>query len=214
MSNIRTVEPAVEPVSVAELKEFGKLPDTNAEDATLSLLISAARELFELTTGLGLVTQTWRLSLDNLPGAAGAEPWWDGVREGALSELTPARNWIELPTAPLISITSMNSFTEAGSAVPFTGFYADIDSRPGRLILNYGAVWPTSFRPTNKYQIVYQVGFGPSSANVPADIRLCIRQLALHFKENPEAMTFDTAAVKVPIHCERIMTRRKLKRVA
>lgn len=214
MSNVRTVDPAIEPVSLSQVKEFGKLPDTTLEDNTLSLMISAAREHFELTTGLALIEQTWRMSIDCIPGKGGEEPWWDGTRQTAISELTPARNFIELPTAPLRSVTSFETFSEIGVPTLFTGFYADLDSRPGRLILNFGAVWPTSQRPTNKYAITYKAGFGTASENVPADIRLCISQLALHFKENPEALTFDTAAMKVPIHCERIMTRRKLKRIS
>jgi hypothetical protein len=214
MSNVRTVDPAIEPVSLAQVKEFGKLPETTLYDNTLTLMITAAREHFELTTGLALIEQTWRMSLDNMPGASSEEPWWDGVREGAISELTPARNWVELPTAPLRSVTSFQTFNEINVPALFTSFYTDLDSKPGRVILNFGAVWPTSLRPTGKYVITYKAGFGTASENVPADIRLCISQLALHFNENPEALTFDTAAVKVPIHCERIMTRRKLKRIS
>lgn len=213
MSNVRIADPGIEPVSLTDLKQFGKLIDTTAEDTTLTLCIKAARELFELTTGLALVTQTWRLFLDTLPGAEGAEPWWDGVREGAITELTPVRNWFVLPTTPLLTVSSFKAYQGDNSSTTFLDYFLDIDSKPGRVILNFGAVWPIATRPQQRYEVVYTAGFGPAAENVPSDIRLCIMQLALHFKENPEAMTYDVAAVKVPIHCERIMTRRKIKRL-
>ena len=214
MSNVRTVEPSISPVSVDDFKLFAKISDT-AEDTQLDDFIDAAIDHFEQTTGLALIEQTWRLTLDRLPTLAGAtEPWWDGIKQGALSELTPARSWIEIPTAPLISVTSFSAFQMDNTSTLFTEFYSDTDGRPGRVLLNSGAVWPVATRNAMKYQIVYKAGFGTAADNVPADIKICVKQLALHFYENRELMTFDTAAVKVPLQCERIMTRRKLKRIA
>lgn len=213
MSNVRIADPAVEPVSVDDFKLFAKI-DSTSEDALIEETLKAAREHFELTTGLALIEQTWRLGLDMMPGSGGREePWWDGVRDGAISELYSFRNWIELPTAPLLSISSFKSYAGDNSFQTFTGYYADIDARPGRLLLNTGAVWPVSTRSNLRYTIEYVAGFGSDADNVPSDIKQCIKMITAHWMENREIMTFDTAAVKVPAHADRIMQRRKLRRL-
>lgn len=212
MSNVRITAPAVEPVSVEDFKIYAKI-DSAVEDDFYEQALTSAREYFELTTGLALISQTWRLSLDQLPGAKGEEPWWDGVRDGAIGCLTPAASWIELPMAPLVSITSFTAYQQDNTGAVFAGYFTDTDVLPGRLILNTGSVWPAATRTTKRYVIDYVAGFGAAAENVPADIRLCIKQLALHFNENRELVTFDTSAVKVPVHCERLMSRRKIRNI-
>ena len=74
--------PAVEPVTLAEVTAL-LLIDGNADDALLADMIAEAREFIEHISGLAMITQVWRLSLDHWPMTRGA--WWDGVRETAIS---------------------------------------------------------------------------------------------------------------------------------
>lgn len=68
MSLTLITPPAEEPVSLAAFKEHIKA-DTNAEDASLSGFLLAARRAIEARYSLALVAQGWRLSLDCAEGA-------------------------------------------------------------------------------------------------------------------------------------------------
>ncbi|MDA4633239.1 phage head-tail connector protein, partial [Escherichia coli] len=58
--------PAVEPVALADLRQFLRLSGTG-EDALLSGLLKAARETLETLTGLVLIKQQLRFYTDRWP---------------------------------------------------------------------------------------------------------------------------------------------------
>jgi len=211
MFNVRTVDPSIEPVDVTTQKAFMRLT-TSSDDALITTFISAAREYVELQTKLAMITQTWKLTLDEFP-SQDSGVWWDGTRDGALSSLNTVQDWIELPTGPLIAVTSFSTFNAADTPTLFTGFYTDTARRPGRVALRSGSVWPVATRGVNGIEIVYTAGFGPAANNVPADLRIAISQIASHWYENREIMTFDIAARDVPQSAERIIKSRKVLKV-
>ncbi len=59
--------PESEPVTLEQAKGFVRV-DTDADDALLSLLITAARQEAEAITGRVLGESTWAVSLPSLPG--------------------------------------------------------------------------------------------------------------------------------------------------
>ena len=66
MTPILLAGPAVEPVTLAEMRAYLRLDD-EAEDGLVSALIGAARLLVEAASGRILVEQSWRLVLDRWP---------------------------------------------------------------------------------------------------------------------------------------------------
>lgn len=69
MALINVVPPAVEPVSLAELKEFLRVDSGDtSNDAVISSLAIAARSWAEVYTQRRFITQTWQLSMDFFPG--------------------------------------------------------------------------------------------------------------------------------------------------
>ena len=66
MTLFRTVEPAAEPVTLAEVKAHLRIAHAS-EDALLEGLVRAAREDLERATGIALIDQNWRLALDHWP---------------------------------------------------------------------------------------------------------------------------------------------------
>lgn len=212
MSNIRTIAPGVEPVTLAEQKAFMRASDSPADDTTISLLISAAREYVEKDTHLALINQTWKLTLDDIP-PDGEEAWWDGVREGAIGSLVAQASYIELPTFPLVSVTSFTTYNEANTPTVFTGFYTDFARRPGRVALRNGGIWPVATRGVAGVEIVYVAGFGASGANVPADLRIAVMQIASHWFENRELMTFEVSTRDVPMTALQILKRHKIRSI-
>ena len=173
-------DPSIEPVTLSELKAHLRIDDTS-EDAYLTALITEARAEIEQASGLSLIRQKWRLTIDQWPGAR--QQWWDGVRDGHINMLYGAPADLHLPRYPLIEIDSVTVFDEdSTSAVVNVGATFDVDTnqRPGRLALKSGATWPIALRPTNAIQIDYYAGYGALAADVPAPLKRAIRSLAAY----------------------------------
>lgn len=175
--------PATEPVTAAELRTYLSETATQLPDADADAYIAVARQFIEDQTGLALITQTWLVALDRWP--SGREPWWDGVRQGAISELTGVRREYDLPRYPLISIGGVNVYDESGSATAVNvanTFDVDTYRMPGRLALKNGAAWPVALRNTNAIEITYSAGYGAAS-DVPAPLVQAVKQFAGHLYE-------------------------------
>ena len=69
MPSVLVTAPAVEPVTLAEVKLHLRIDD-NADDVLLGALITAARQHAEHDTRRALVTQTRKLVLDEFPSGA------------------------------------------------------------------------------------------------------------------------------------------------
>jgi hypothetical protein len=179
--HVQTVAPATEPVTLSEVKAQLVI-DGTADDALLTSFIAEARQEIEEVTGLALITQEWRLSLDHWPN--GREPWWDGVRQIAISELAtggvPA--WVQLPRYPLQSVDDVTVFDEPGNPASVTVanvFDVDTYQKPGRMALRRGQTWPVALRTVNAIQIDYTAGYGNAAA-VPGPIKRAIRNMVAH----------------------------------
>ena len=179
------VGPTSEPVSLAELKaQLGLDESSSADDPRLFLLASAAREMIEQYTGLALVSQQWRMTLDRWPGARA--PWWDGVREGAITDLHSygAASWVILPRYPLISVDAVRVFDDADTPATVSvaqTFVIDAQQEPGRMVLRGGATWPVALRSANAIEIDFSAGY----AQVPASLKLAVLQVASYLYGHP-----------------------------
>lgn len=195
---VRTVEPNADPISAADVKVLLGIPaaDTGS-DALIESFIKAGTAQCEEYCGLALITQTWRLSLDRLPFAR--TPWWDGVRELAVTEIEGVGDEIALPRSPLQSVTSVSLFadddteTEVDSAI----YYVDTQSEPGRVVLRYGQVWPSIvLRPANGVQVLFVAGYGDAGTHVPAAIREGLKLWVAYMFEHRGACDARGAMVK------------------
>lgn len=175
---------ATEPVSADDLRDYLRvdsdiMPDAEAED-----LIAEAREIVEEQSGLAVIEQSWRLTLDNWPGAK--DPWWDGVRQGSIGELNGQPGWLVLPRWPLVSVDSVTVYDEASNDISVTVasvFDIDTYSKPGRMALKSGQNWPIALRPTNAIDVVFTAGYA-DSASVPASIKSAIKALSGYLYSN------------------------------
>lgn len=182
--NVLTVAPASEPVTASELRDHMIVDATTLPDGAANTLIEEARQSIEDMTGLAFINQTWRMTIDRWP--QGREEWWDGIREGHISQLYGPGSqigYVALPRYPLSSITSITTYDEASNATSVTVanvFDVDTQQTPGRIVLKSGQTWPVATRPSNAIQIVYVAGYGASAANVPAPLKRAIKQLAAY----------------------------------
>lgn len=189
----RTIDAAVEPVTLAEAKAHMNVVDTN-DDNYIPGLVKAARRRLENEMHRALITQTWRFHLDHFP-------------------LFRQRTYpvgfmpIELPRPELISITSLKYMDPADSSgqtfitlAENTDFIVDSNSEPARIQTVAGAGWPATLQQIGAVQIVYTAGYGPDATTVPEDIKMAIKQVVAHWYENRESVITDTraAAIEIP----------------
>lgn len=160
-----TTQPAVEPLTVSEVKTHLKI-DVSAEDTLLAGYLTAARMQCELEARRAFVTQTLQLKLE-------AWPWGEEIC---------------LPRPPLQSVTSVVYVDSDGNShtVSAADYIVDTASEPGRLILAYGLGWPgATLQPGPAITITYVAGYG-AAADVPATYKQAILLAVGHFYENRE----------------------------
>lgn len=193
----RTVEPAVEPVSLAEVKAHLRV-DHADDDAYIGALVSAARQACERFTGRSLVTQTWRMFLDDWPGARG-EPWWNGARLGAISEVQNPGDTVPLPKGPIQSVSQVRTFNDADTAfvTASTVYYVATGDR-GRLVLRNGQSWPSAERTADAVEITYLAGYGDSWNDVPFQLRHGINIFVADLYEQRESASLEGSASRIP----------------
>jgi uncharacterized phiE125 gp8 family phage protein len=156
--------PTEEPLSIAEVMAHLRL-DTTDDAALLEQLITTARLRVEADTGRALITQTW-------------EAWWDSAPPGTT---------LDLPAPPLISVSSVTSYNDAGTpaVLAATNYLVDVISQPGRLVLTTAGAWPTDLRSVNAFVVRYVAGYGAAAA-VPAPLRQAMLLLIASLYEHRE----------------------------
>lgn len=129
-------------------------------DELVTRLINAATESVERYTGRALVTQTWRLSLDEFP-----------VGE------------IRVPRPPLGSISSVAYTDENGTNQTLSDslYVVTTDIEPARIEPAYGEVWPATRCQREAVRVTYTAGYGGDATAVPEAIRHAILLTVAHW---------------------------------
>lgn len=161
--------PTVEPVSLSDAKAYLAI-DSADHDALLALLIPGARSWAESYTNRALLSQRWRLTLDEFPVATADNP----------------RGAIELPMGRTLSVASVAYVPEAGGAAialpgpgssPVgTAWELESSSDGGGLLLPaYDTDWPDTRADTpGAVRIEFLAGYGTAATDVPPQIRAAI----------------------------------------
>ena len=158
-------------------------PTTNTTgDPMLNLRIVAAREDAENITRRALVTQQWKLVMDQFPrpsmnvsSANWYGPQW-GISPGPLSVVRPDGTTgyeIILPYPPLQTVESIQYYdqtTELLTLLDPSQYIVDTVTEPARIVPAYGVTWPATLNRINAVQIAFTCGYG-SAANVPVGIK-------------------------------------------
>jgi hypothetical protein len=181
----RITDPAIEPVTVSELKKHTHI-DYSEEDTILSNWITTARMLAEDFQRRSFIAQVWEIAFDFFPTLP-----------------------IYLPRSPIIGLMSIkyydyqNTETTLYDSVdnPITtteepgttletneDFLVDTDSEPGRLGFAYSKLWPSVvLRSMNAVKIRYAAGYGLTAATVPAPVKDAIQLYCAWRNENRAA---------------------------
>lgn len=173
--------PTEEPLSVDEAREH--LRSDPDDDTYVALLVSAVREVFEMETGRQLMTATWRLKLDAFP--KGREP-------------------IELPRAPLQSVTSVTYLDTDGVTQTWSDTEYTVDAPagdtplPGRVYPSLDENYPTvTGHVPDAVTIEYVAGY-ESRAVVPDGIKATLLLMIGDLYENREGQVTGSIITQNP----------------
>jgi len=162
MSSILLTPPAVEPLSLAEAKDYLRVAHDD-DDAVIAALIASARAHVETQTRRALITQTWRHNLD----------------------MWPLDDRVLVLPAPLQGLAAVRVYDEAGDAqaIDLETFVVDTISAPGVVSFPPWSV-PGPGRRHAGIELDTVVGYGDAAVDVPPSLKLAIRMLVAHWYEN------------------------------
>jgi len=156
--------PTIQPVTLEEVKSHCRISFAD-DDTILAIYIATATAMAEQILQRKLITQTWKMWLDQWPG-----------------HITPLFG--DLQSVTHVKYTDLD---EIQTTVPTTVYAVDSNSVPGRIVLKYGQSWPsTPLSLVNPIEVQFITGFGATTATVPQPIRNAVLLLAAHFYENRE----------------------------
>lgn len=162
MPYVVTSAPGVEPLSLAEAKNFVRTAASDAAtEATLTAMVTAARVHVESLLWRQLITATYELRLECFPVASSDRPYAE----------------ILAPRPPLQSVSSVVYVDADGESQTWdaANYVVDVQSEPGRIYPAYGVVWPTVRKSPNAVIVTYDAGFGDAATDVPEVILLALR---------------------------------------
>lgn len=183
MNRVLVSPPAEEPLTVAEAKLHLRIDeDQEDEDGLVDALISAARQAVEEATGRALITQTWKVFLD---------------------DHFPSRYWrdapINLPLPPLQSVTHIKYYDSSGSLITLAGTEYFVDVPASRITLPYLKYWPaTSYPRPAAVEVQYVTGYGDEASDVPPALRAAVKLMVGTLYEHREGIVVGTSAQELP----------------
>ena len=178
----RTVDPTVEPVSLAEAKLHCRV-DIDDDDGYLETLVVAARENIENLIKRQCINATWVLGLSSIPST------------------------IVCPRPPLSSVTSITYLdTDGVRQTLSTDVYdAHIEDEPGVIALKDGQSWPSIRSERNSVEVTYVAGYGAAATSVPASLKHAIKLLVGHWYVNREQVITGTIIQQFPFAVEALL---------
>ncbi len=179
---VETTPPAIEPLTLGEVKTFLRV-DQTSDDTLISSLIMAARMFCEVNTGRSLITRSYSLFLDRWPEVRHPRLFRPEQRRLPLT-LEPSA--INLPAPPLLSVTQINIYAADNSAAVFDSgsYFVDTAGVPGRVVLISGTVPPLPGRVANGIEIQFTAGYGAAEDDVPVLLRQGMLQVIAHLYEH------------------------------
>ncbi len=161
-SDVLSVGPTVEPVSVAEAKRNSDVDDSY-RDADFSRWITEARKQVEHDARISLVNQTRIRTMDRFP----------------------AERFIEV-RKPLVSVSSVQYIDTSGDTQTLASSKYEEDTSRAAIWLAYSESWPGVRDIQNAVTVTYVSGYGAAADNVPEAARQAILLLVKHKYENPD----------------------------
>ena len=183
----QTVAPAMEPVTLAELKSHLRVWITN-DDTLITALGVAARKYYERAIRRQLVTAQYELRMN----------WW------------PPDVKFTLPFPPLVSVQSIyytDTFGNQNLWDP-SQYIVDTKREPGNVWLEWNVVWPNIRGYQDSVIVDYTAGYGDNTVQSEED-KLAIKWLTAIWYRNREAAS-EMPLSELPIGLSGIIRSRRI----
>lgn len=168
--------PAFEPVSLSEAKNHLKV-DNDADDALITLYITAAREHCEDYLNMALPIATFEQSFDRFP-----------VTHRARTHLGPVnRTEFELWRSPLIAVSQVTYRDNSGDDQTLAAGVYVVDNyrQPPVVALAENASWPVVSNEPGVIKVRFTAGFATAAA-IPATAKIAILLMVADWYDNRE----------------------------
>lgn len=161
MPRVLMNQPSVEPLSLAEAKQWLRV-DHPADDGLIAAIIIGVRQRLEGRTGRAFLNQGWRILLDEWP--AGLE--------------------VPLLPPPVGAVSAVRVIAASGVITMLAPAAYRLESRrePGLLIFETAPPAPGRLRAGIEIDIT--CGYGPLATDCPEPLRQAMRLLIAHVFEN------------------------------
>lgn len=154
--------PTLEPVTLADMKAWLRI-DSVDEDGLINALLTSARLSVETITSKVLITQSWRMVLDQWP-------------------MAPI---IDAPLSPLQRLLAARVYNADGSvtALNSADFLVEVSAKqqPRLALLKRQ---PPPMLPISGIELDLACGYGDDGINVPEPLKLAIKMLVVFWFEN------------------------------
>jgi uncharacterized phiE125 gp8 family phage protein len=168
--------PAAEIMSLSEAKLHLKVDGTD-EDALITLLIQASREMVEEFCNRSLITQQREIRLDYFPNCPGIELTY-GVVQGGADGDDPVEGEVE------ITYSDENDDPQTFST---DDYWLDSTSDIARIVTKDS--WPQTYYKPNAVSIKYWAGYGDTSVDVPGALIAAAKLILAHLYENRQEVS-------------------------
>lgn len=200
--------PASEPVTVDEAKTHLRV-DYSDDDAYISALISAAREVVEGRLRRSVFQQTWKLTLDQFPYPAGTLTSSPSEKDAYLFPTQYLAQYaIELPRTKVQSVSSIvfTNTDDTDVTLDSSLYFVDTNSEPARIVPSGGSTWPyvSTYRP-GSIAATFVAGEWDVDT-VPYSIKQAMLLLIGHWYANREAVTVNVAKT-LPLAVDALLER-------
>ena len=167
--------PAIEPLALADVKNFINVSGTD-DDTLITSLIKAARQHIETTYNVALISQTWDFTLGRFP------QYVETVDPQAL---------IEPVIKPLQSVTSISYYDGANSLQTLSAAVYEVvknDYSWPYIRQAYNQFWPETYDRTDAVTVRVVAGYGATAADVPEPIKIALQMFVKYLYDNREDM--------------------------
>lgn len=160
-------QPTVEPVTLAEMKQYLKIPldiEDDQEDEDIESLITSAREAAEKHCKRAFITQQWDMIFDEFKAD------------------------VEIPLGKLQTIDEIcyrdSAFEE--HAITSTAYFVDTISDPGMVYFKSSYGGAVTARVAG-WRVRFTCGYGDAATDLPKTLITAIKRIAAYWYENREA---------------------------
>jgi uncharacterized phiE125 gp8 family phage protein len=178
-SLVRSVPPAVEPVTLAEAKAHLRV-DISTDDALIASIIKAAREWCEEYLDRSLVHTQWTMRMDSFPG------------EFVLPRPPMAMSGTVTSTAITYTLE-----TQAVETLDPATYRVDRHDTPGKIRVVYAGTWPAHLFDENSVTVTWWGGYGADGTSVPAAIRSAMLMIISSLYEHRTAVLTGTISKEI-----------------